>query len=234
MSVGLRFDLHVHTVSSPDGMNTPRRLVRAAIRRGLSGVAVTDHNTVSGVASVRAAAPEGFTVIPGAEYSTDYGHVLALFCEGFPEDIIRDEKGRFPLAELSPFIRERGGLLIAAHPFQGRETLPGALFPLVDGLESVNARELSRSPASRAAVEKMAREQGKFVTGGGDAHLPMEIGQGYTVFPDIPDRASIPPQEALRKLKAALTGGLCAAEGKPGWAGYRMVTRLWYKARVRF
>ena len=41
------FELHCHTVHS-DGSFTPEELVKAAKARGLSGIALTDHNTASG------------------------------------------------------------------------------------------------------------------------------------------------------------------------------------------
>lgn len=223
----MRLDLHVHTTASPDGMNTPRGVVRAALRRGLSGVAITDHNTNAAVAAVRAAAPVGFIVIAGVEYSTDCGHVLALFCEDFAEGIPRDGRGRFLLEALRPFVVERGGLLVAAHPLQGRETLPETLLAQVDGLESVNAREWSRNPHSRERVEAIAHARGLFVTGGGDAHLPMEIGRAYTTWPDMQSGVALTEQA----LRDALAGGMCSAGGKPGIPVYRVISRIWKKLR---
>ena len=75
----MKFDLHVHSNCSIDGFSSPDMIIRSAIKRGLSGIAVTDHNTGAGVLTVSLKAPEGFIVIPGVEYSTDYGHILALF-----------------------------------------------------------------------------------------------------------------------------------------------------------
>lgn len=92
-------DLHTHSTKS-DGTYTPTQLVRYAARKGLSAIALTDHDTVDGVEeAVQAAArlrresesgsgslpdpgsvPE---VIPGVELSTEYNgtsvHVVGLF-----------------------------------------------------------------------------------------------------------------------------------------------------------
>jgi predicted metal-dependent phosphoesterase TrpH len=62
-------DLHLHSNHS-DGDWSPRRLVKAARRAGLCAVAVTDHDTVSGVAEAVAAGRDlGVEVVSGVEIS---------------------------------------------------------------------------------------------------------------------------------------------------------------------
>ncbi|MEW6459063.1 MAG: PHP domain-containing protein, partial [Bacillota bacterium] len=53
-------DLHVHTTAS-DGTVTPAGVVQLARALGLGAIAITDHDTVSGVAPAlqRAGAPGG-------------------------------------------------------------------------------------------------------------------------------------------------------------------------------
>ncbi|MBY0011037.1 PHP domain-containing protein [Paenibacillus typhae] len=63
-------DLHTHTQAS-DGMQPPAENVRIAFDKGLSAVAITDHDTVSGVAeALEAGRKYGITVVPGVEIST--------------------------------------------------------------------------------------------------------------------------------------------------------------------
>lgn len=65
-------DLHVHSTES-DGTFTPEEVVLAAAKAGLSAVALTDHDTASGVAKATAAAHTcGIELIPGIELSTQY------------------------------------------------------------------------------------------------------------------------------------------------------------------
>ncbi|WP_342566413.1 PHP domain-containing protein [Paenibacillus sp. FSL R7-0345] len=65
-----RADLHTHTQAS-DGMQPPAENVRIAFDKGLSAVAITDHDTVSGVAeALEAGRKYGITVVPGVEIST--------------------------------------------------------------------------------------------------------------------------------------------------------------------
>ena len=63
-------DMHTHTQAS-DGMNTPTENVQLAAAAGLSALAITDHDTVAGVAKALAAGEQyGVTIIPGVEIST--------------------------------------------------------------------------------------------------------------------------------------------------------------------
>ena len=64
-------DLHLHTTAS-DGTLTPRELVSLADREGIHTVAITDHDTVSGLDEARAALPSHMTLIGGVEFSCIY------------------------------------------------------------------------------------------------------------------------------------------------------------------
>ncbi len=78
-------DLHAHTIFS-DGTDTPRQLVEKAVAAGLSAIALTDHNNVSGLPEfLEAARAHAIEAIPGIEFSTDYRgtelHILALWVQ---------------------------------------------------------------------------------------------------------------------------------------------------------
>lgn len=63
-------DLHTHTLAS-DGMQTPSENVRLASEKGLSAIAITDHDTVGGIKEAQQAGIKyGITVVPGVEIST--------------------------------------------------------------------------------------------------------------------------------------------------------------------
>ena len=77
-------DLHTHTNHS-DGSSTPKELVSLASRLNLT-IALTDHNTVSGLPEFLLEAERlGVTAIPGTELSTVYCgeefHLLGLFID---------------------------------------------------------------------------------------------------------------------------------------------------------
>jgi predicted metal-dependent phosphoesterase TrpH len=80
-------DLHVHT-SFSDGTLTPREVVREARAKGLSALAITDHDTLDGLEEAkRAGELFGIMVIPGVEISVDLGegrssHLLGYGLDG--------------------------------------------------------------------------------------------------------------------------------------------------------
>jgi 3',5'-nucleoside bisphosphate phosphatase len=67
-------DLHTHS-SSSDGSFSPKALITAARAAGLSSMALTDHDTVSGIEEAeKAARAEGLSLIPGVEIEIAGGH----------------------------------------------------------------------------------------------------------------------------------------------------------------
>lgn len=79
---GRYVDLHLHTAYS-DGSDVPRRVVERARNLGIAVIAITDHDTVAGVAEGAAAARElGVAFLPGVEISAEFSgreiHVLGL------------------------------------------------------------------------------------------------------------------------------------------------------------
>ena len=80
--MGSLHDLHTHSTAS-DGTLTPTELVARAARVGIQVLALTDHDTLDGIAEAQAAAAElGLTLIPGVEISVTWGgrtlHILGL------------------------------------------------------------------------------------------------------------------------------------------------------------
>jgi predicted metal-dependent phosphoesterase TrpH len=78
-------DLHVHS-SASDGSYAPAEVVRFAKEGGLTAMALTDHDTVDGLAeAVAAGEREGVEVIPGVEISAQFPggtmHILGLLVD---------------------------------------------------------------------------------------------------------------------------------------------------------
>ena len=76
-------DLHTHSVFS-DGTCTPSEIIDEALARGLSAIALTDHNTVDGLPSFSEAGKgKNIELVTGAEFSVDFNgvelHMLGLF-----------------------------------------------------------------------------------------------------------------------------------------------------------
>lgn len=82
----LSIDLHMHSTAS-DGALAPEAVVALCRQRGLTHLALTDHDTVAGIpAAAEAARREGLCLIPGTELSTRWRginiHVVGLLPEG--------------------------------------------------------------------------------------------------------------------------------------------------------
>lgn len=79
----LGFDLHTHSVFS-DGTTTPGEIAAEAARIGLTGFALTDHDTIDGWEPARAAAAQhGLDFLPGIEVTTKHeGHSRHLLGYG--------------------------------------------------------------------------------------------------------------------------------------------------------
>lgn len=78
-------DLHTHTTCS-DGTFTPKELVEYAAKKGLSAIAITDHDVFSGVEEgIARSRGLGIEVIPGIEVSAEYEgsevHIVGLFID---------------------------------------------------------------------------------------------------------------------------------------------------------
>jgi len=90
-------DLHVHTNAS-DGQYSPSEVVRMAKNIGVSTIAITDHDTVSGVNEAMLEGEKcGVEVIPGIEFSAEFKnnmHILGYFVDHKSQvfsDFINDE-----------------------------------------------------------------------------------------------------------------------------------------------
>lgn len=76
-------DLHTHSTAS-DGKFSPKEVVKKAYDRGVKYLALTDHDTLSGIAEAKEEAEKlGLNFIPGIELSTTYKgetiHILGYF-----------------------------------------------------------------------------------------------------------------------------------------------------------
>lgn len=90
-------DLHTHSQAS-DGMNTPSRNVQLAAEAGLGAIAVTDHDTVAGVAeAIEAGKSYPIEVIAGVEISTREDnkdiHILGYYLNAEDPQLLERLKG---------------------------------------------------------------------------------------------------------------------------------------------
>lgn len=181
----LRADLHNHTHFSPDSILEPGELVRRCVRRGITCVAVTDHNTVRGGLEVRRIVEErgveGLRVIVGEEVRSAEGEILGLFLsEDVPKGLTAEET--------IDRIRSQAGIVGVPHPFDTlRSALDQdrlkALVGRIDFIESYNARIVFPHHNKQAGL--FASEHNLPVSAASDAHSPWEVGRAYIDIPDF-------------------------------------------------
>jgi hypothetical protein len=207
-------DLHCHTSASFDSLADPLKVVRAARARGITHLAITDHDRIDGALRARDAALPGITVIVGEEVKTAGGDLVCLFLEeALPP-------GLSP-AETIARARAQGGLVGIPHPFDRYRGSVGkaedeirALAGLVDWVEAFNARVVFRGGNERAA--KFAVTAGIPGVAVSDAHSVLEVGVAATRLEGDPS------------TPAGLLAALATARIVPGRATYfvRAITPL--------
>lgn len=180
-------DLHCHTNGSFDSLADPVGVARVAAARGLTHLAITDHDRIDGALRARDAAPDGLTIIVGEEIRTREGDLIGLFLsEAIPPGL--------PAAEAVGAIRAQGGLVGIPHPFDRfrgslmrDETMTG-LAAQVDWIEVHNARLFGSSGNERAAA--LAHASGRPGVAVSDAHTILEIGVASTALDGDPSTAA--------------------------------------------
>jgi 3',5'-nucleoside bisphosphate phosphatase len=165
---GARVDLHAHTLAS-DGGDRPAELVAAAAAAGVTALAVTDHDTVAGVAEARAAGERlGVEVLAGCELTATVGdrviHVL-LYGEGLLEPDLA------AAVELARRGRHERNLAIG----ERLERLCGVGYDdavRVAGASTLSRAHFARALVARGAVGDVAEAFDRYLSSGRPAYVP--------------------------------------------------------------
>jgi len=172
----LKIDFHVHTCYSFDSSITLKEVIDYAKRKGLNGVAITDHNTVEGALRLsKICRKTDFIIVPGLEIDTKQAHIVALNIND------RIESG-MDILEALDIIHEKGGLAVLSHPFS---LFKGASLKLEKLVGKIDAVEVMNSCAvpfflSVYLARRYARAFRIPETAGSDAHIPEVIGLCYS------------------------------------------------------
>jgi hypothetical protein len=177
-------------------MITPEEMVLYAKKRGLGGVAVTDHDRIDG--ALKTAKETDFLIIPGVEISSSNGHILALNVEELiPKRLSADET--------VDKIHEAGGIAVACHPVTFfKESLGKNTGSKFDAVEVINASAFPFNYSVKNS-RKMASRLGIAQVAGSDAHYGPEIGCAYTLVD-----AELEVDEIIK----AISKGLCQPFGR--------------------
>ena len=209
-------DLHCHTSASFDSLASPASVVRAAAARGLTHLAITDHDRIDGALEARRVAAgeaPSVQVIIGQEIRTAVGDMIGAFLlEAIPSGL--------PAAEAIAAVREQGGLIGIAHPFdryrgslgRGEQAAFESVAASVDWIETWNARLVFGDGNARAG--ELAARLGIPGVAVSDAHTTLEVGIASTVLSGDPSTAA--------GLRAALARPVDVVTGRSS-----MYVRLW-------
>ncbi len=125
-------DLHIHTTAS-DGTFTPKELVDYAVKKKLSAIAITDHDTMDGIQEAAGYIRDNklpLELVSGMEISTSssysyFGiHILAYFIDKNENEIntiinsvhTNIEANSIHTKDAITLITKLGGIPVLAHP----------------------------------------------------------------------------------------------------------------------
>lgn len=178
-------DLHVHSTES-DGTLSPEEIIFAAKAAGLSAIALTDHDTVSGIRKAASAASScSMELIPGIELSTNYRdreiHIVGLCIDVENKELLAKT------AEFCDCRSQRNTRMIEALREEGFAITPEAL-----------RQENPDSVITRANIARYLYEHGyiKSIQEAFDKY----IGDGCRCYVG---RFKVTPMEAVALIKAA-------------------------------
>ena len=210
----MKYDLHIHSKYSYDGILNPEKIIKIAAKRGLNGIAITDHNTIKGGLKAKKNENQNLKIIIGSEISTERGEIIGLFLE---EEIKSKD-----VQEAISQIRDQNGIIIIPHPFD--ELRHSAFHPteedakFIDCIEGFNSRCVFQKYNENAIG--FAKKHNLLITAGSDAHFSNEIGNGgiITETEDV--------REAIMKNDAKIFGKRSSPVNHVG----TKVLKTWRKA----
>ena len=214
-----RLDLHLHTTHS-DGSFTPTEVVTMAHRAGVTALAITDHDIMTGVPDAMAAGHQyGIEIISGVEISSLAGdsevHILGYFLDRQDSDllarlkVLRDGRHR-----RNPLIIERLQTLGIDITYDEVRALAG------DG--SIGRPHIARVLMDKHIVASAKEAFDRFLAEGKPAYVPRELpspaeaihwiktahGLAVLAHPTWVKVAEQPLIDLVRQLKAAGLDGV--------------------------
>lgn len=184
----MKMCLHIHSEYSHDSDVPVKDLIHTAKLLGYDIISITDHNTSKGSMEALQYADEQISIIPGAEFSTQYGHILAYFIdEAIEKDTPKLDAKRFDFYKLVENVKKENGILILAHPFNSKLKDNMEVLNYIDGVERYNSRldSFFYKTKSNKFVKSLLNREGYIYLGGPDAHSLKELTHCYTVTDDF-------------------------------------------------
>lgn len=178
----MQYDFHIHTSRySYCARSSPEDICAKAVKTGLSGIALTEHDfwwPVSELRKLRKEFPD-LKIFHGVEVDCQEGHFLVF--------LPNPGKGYVPesysILQLMPEVHEQGGIIIWAHPFRFHTNMPDWLDEVQpDGIETASSNmddQMGKSALQIAIQRKIMAFQNS------DAHHIMTLGKYYNEIPVV-------------------------------------------------
>ncbi|MFA9392780.1 MAG: PHP domain-containing protein [Prolixibacteraceae bacterium] len=201
--INITIDLHIHTTIS-DGTYTPKELVDYAVKKKLSAIAITDHDTMDGIQEAADYIRENelpLELIPGMEVSTSspisyFGiHILAYFIDKNENEMAtilnsvhnNIKANSIYTKDAITLITKLGGIPVLAHPQEyglSIDQLDKLLGELASyGLKGIECIYPTHSDKYIEQIKKIALHHDLLITGGTDFHGSrkpgIDLGSGF-------------------------------------------------------
>lgn len=199
-----KYETHLHTQNcSACSFSTPKQMVDALKEQGYAGTIITNHFYHGNTAIDRGLPWREFVECYEKDYleAKEYGEKVGvkvffgieegvgggkevIICGITPEALKNCEDFvNYTTEQMSSFVHENGGIIIAAHPFRKRsyisdpDTEPNpAFFDAIEGFNLGNAEEENTKGL------EFAKNCGLPSTSGGDVHVAEHVGRSGIVF----------------------------------------------------
>lgn len=167
-----RLDLHLHTTHS-DGSCTPTEVIERAQQAGVTVLAITDHDIMTGVPEAIAAGQNhGIEVIPGLEISSSFGeselHILGYFLDW------RDDELNRRLMTLRESRHRRNPQIVERLQGLGIEITYDEIRSLA-GTDAVGRPHIARALMNKGVVSSAKEAFDRFLADGKPAYVPREL-----------------------------------------------------------
>lgn len=190
----MKIDLHVHARErSSCAKAGEEEMIRAALDRGLDGLAFTDHGRLmppQRVAELNSVyAP--FRVFAGIEIRVSGEDVLIF---GIDDRALELRQWTYP--DLHAFALQRGGFLTLAHPFRFRDAINIDVQARQPG--AIEMRSMNIQVGKETRIRELAERLGVHLLCNSDAHRTADVGRFHNILPRVPQN----DRELVSILKA--------------------------------
>lgn len=171
-------DLHIHESKySLDSHVSLEKIVEEAKKKGLDGIAITDHDDmqIKDEAEVLSKILN-YPIFVGVEYLTLEGDIVAFGIDKVPE-------GRIPAQEFIDLVNAAGGVCISAHPFRNNNRGLENNLNTIRGLAGIEGFNGNTDKLSNLKAFETAKKLGIQAVGSSDAHHQHAVGRFATKLP---------------------------------------------------